>query len=261
MLAIRPVVPVEGRVAEGHVEALIDADQALEYLPAIRLPAQLDGSGEAWVGGEDRSGRGQRLRVDVGADEAPAVFVVAEQRVDAVGSGSDVQRTQAGTAWNQAIVAGAEQVGQVVQVVGATGNGRAQVTIGYIPLAYVVELLQQRAVEGFHRRRIGEVDALPAVRIEDDEALQFRAAGDQARKVVASQVAIARVQRAGALALGVGMRAGRAGHVLGFRVGEAGIIHIRRRLASVSAERRAPGPVTMETATESPARRRTSPAG
>ncbi|MCY1455166.1 hypothetical protein D9M71_722780 [compost metagenome] len=72
-------------------------------------------------------------------------------------------------------------------------------------MADAVELPQQGTVEHLHRLGVGEVDALLAVGIGDDEACQLRAALDQPGKVVAALVAVARVQQP------LGGRSGRFG--------------------------------------------------
>ncbi|MOA46638.1 hypothetical protein D3C78_1691800 [compost metagenome] len=82
-----------------------------------------------------------------------------------------------------------------------------------------VEILEQRPVEHLHCLGIGKVDAFLAVGIEDDEARQLRAALDQLREIVATLMAIARMQEVGFL-----FRArGGAFRWLGHGGGEAGI--------------------------------------
>lgn len=153
---------------------------------------------------------------------------------------------QVGIVWNQVIVVGVEQVGQVVQVVGVIGNGWVQVIIGYILFVYVVELLQQCVVEGFYCCWISEVDVLFVVWIEDDEVFQFWVVGDQVWKVVVFQVVIVWVQWVGVFVFGVGMWVGWVGYVFGFCDGEVGIIYICWRLVSVFVEWCVFGLVIME---------------
>ncbi|MCY1264602.1 hypothetical protein D9M70_129560 [compost metagenome] len=130
---------------------------------------------------------------------------MADQWIDAVGAHPYVQRLDAFAAGYLPAVAIGEQVGQAVQVVGAAGNGRAQVAGGDVPVTDTVELPQQGTVEHLHRLRVGEVDAFLAVGVGDDEARQLRAALDQPGKVIAALVAVARVQQA------LGGRGGRLG--------------------------------------------------
>src|SRR5690606_28526193 len=92
------------------------------------------------------------------------------------------------------VVLRGQQVGQAVQVIRAPGNRRAQITGRDVPVGDAVELLEQGAVEHPHRIGVGEVDALLAVGVANDEGGEFRARGDQRGKVVASTVSVARMQ-------------------------------------------------------------------
>ncbi|MNI84476.1 hypothetical protein D3C73_1413890 [compost metagenome] len=84
-----------------------------------------------------------------------------------------------------------------------------------------VERLEQRPVEHAHRVRAGEVDAFLAVRVDDHELRQLRRALDQCREVVATLVAIARVQ-AGLFARLNGLGRGRGFGLFTRRSGCAG---------------------------------------
>src|SRR5690606_5800121 len=148
-----------------------------------------------------------RRGVDVGAGEVPAVIVLAQQRIDAIGAGADVQRANAAAAGDVPLVVGGQQVGQAVHVIGTSRDRRAQITWRNVPVANAVELTQQGAVEDPYGLGVGEVDALLAIRIEDDELCQFRTIFDQCRKVITALMAVARVQRG----LGRG-QAGSTGH-------------------------------------------------
>ncbi len=59
-----------------------------------------------------------------------------------------------------------------------------------------VELLEQRPIEHLDRRRVGEVDALLAIGIDDHEGRQLRAGLDQCGEIVTTLMAVARVQLA-----------------------------------------------------------------
>ncbi|MNT08438.1 hypothetical protein D3C72_1431810 [compost metagenome] len=159
----------------------------------VGLLAQGDGLAQA-VGLDDGLGRSQGHGVDVRAEEAPAVVAVAQQRVDAVGPHADVQRTHLGALGDLAGIVVGQQVGGHVDVVGAAGNGRAQVVGGDIPVLDAVLGLQQGTVEHPHGLGVGEVDAGFAVGVGDGEARQLRVGLDQAGEVVAALVAVARVQ-------------------------------------------------------------------
>ncbi|MNN50666.1 hypothetical protein D3C81_1652620 [compost metagenome] len=119
---------------------------------------------------------------------------MAQQRIDAVGADADIQGTHLGTAGNLAVVVIGEQVGHDVDVVSAAGNRRAQVVGRDVPVLDAVLGLEQRAVEHPDGVGVGEVDARLAVGIGDHERAQFGAALDQLGKVVATLVAVARVQ-------------------------------------------------------------------
>ena len=181
------------RVAHAQVKTLGAVQHVQQDLLRIGLQAQADGFVQT-VGLHDRLGRFNGGRVNFGAQELPAVFAVTNQRVHAVCTHADVQHAHARTARDDAIVHGGQQVGQKVHVVSATRHRRAQVVSRNVPVGDTVERLEQRAVEYTHGIRVGEVDALFAIRVDDDELGQLRAHRNQLREVIAALVAVARVQ-------------------------------------------------------------------
>ncbi len=117
-----------------------------------------------------------------------------QQRVDAIGSGADIQRLDGCAAWDHAFIVLGQQVGEEVQVVRTPWNRRAQVIGRNVPMGDAIERFEQRAIEHPHRLRIGKVDAFLAIRIEYHEGCQLGAGFDQLRKVVMTLMTIARVQ-------------------------------------------------------------------
>src|SRR5690606_18171446 len=184
---------MEGRVAQGDIEAFIGRNHAGEDPLRVALLTQADRLVQL-VRRDDGACRGQCDGIDIRAGEMPAVLALADQRVDAVGAGADVQRLDRRATRYHSVVLRGQQVGQAVQVVGAPGNRRAQVTRRNVPVSDAVELLEQGAVEYADGVRVGEVDALLAVGVAYDEGGEFRARGDKREKVVAPAVPVARMQ-------------------------------------------------------------------
>lgn len=182
---------VEGRVAQGQVELLTRPQQAPEDVVGAGLVAQADGRAEAGIGEDDLLGVEQCRLVDVAADKVPAVFGMAEQRVHAVGADTDVEGVHLRAGRDDAAVVAGEQVGGGVDVVGAAGNRRAQVSAGQGPAMDAVVVQQDGPVKGFDGGRVGEVDARCASRSGDDEALEAGRGGQQGGKIVARGIAIA----------------------------------------------------------------------
>lgn len=87
-----------------------------------------------------------------------------------------------------------QQIRGYVDVVGAAGNGRAQVVGGDIPVLDAVLGLEQGTVEYPYGFGVGEVDAGFAVGVGNGKAGQVRVGLDQAGEVVAPLVPVARVQ-------------------------------------------------------------------
>ena len=87
-----------------------------------------------------------------------------------------------------------------------------------------IKRLEQRPVENAHRVGAGEVDAFLAVRVGDHELRQFRRGLDQRREVVATLMAIARVQ-AGLFTRLDGFGRGRGIRLVARRFGGAGGVH------------------------------------
>jgi hypothetical protein len=84
-----------------------------------------------------------------------------------------------------------------------------------IPVGNAVKLFEQGPVEHLDRRRVGEVDALLAIRVDDHKGRQLRAGLDQRGEVITALVTIARVQLAlGCIWLGR-RRAWRSGFLAG----------------------------------------------
>ncbi len=187
---------VERRVAQGGVEFLGRADDAAKNQLRLFLQPQTHAIAQCRVHLDDHLGRVERHRIDFRPGETPAVFAQADDRVDAVGADADVEDRHAFAARDLAAVAGRQQIRQVVQIVGAAGDRRAQVISRNIPVFDAVKVLQQRTVEHFHRRRIGEIHRYIAPGVRFYERRQRRAAGDQRREVVARTMTVARMQAA-----------------------------------------------------------------
>lgn len=184
---------VEGRVAHGQVKALTRLQQAQQDLLGVGLLAQLDDLAQV-IGLHDSLGGGHSDRIDLGTEEIPAIFHIANQRVDAVGAHADVQHLDDRAARNLAVVNAGQQVGEEVHIVGTPRHWRAEVILRDIPMLDAIERFKQCPVKHPHRVRAGEVDALFAIRVDDYEFRQFRRGLDQRREVVTACVAVARVQ-------------------------------------------------------------------
>ena len=184
---------MERRVAHRKVKALTRLQQAQQDLLGVGLLAQLDDLAQV-VGLHDGLGGGHGDRVDLRAQEVPAVLHIANQRVHAVGAHTDVQHLDDRAPRDLAVVDAGQQVGEEVHVVGTPRHRRAQVVGRDVPMLDAIERLEQCPVEHPHRIRAGEVDALFAVGVDDHELRQFRRGFDQRREVVTARVAVARVQ-------------------------------------------------------------------
>ncbi len=132
---------MKGRVAQAQLEAFAGLQQALEDMLWRALLAQFDGAGQLRVGLDYGARRGQCLGGDIGAGEVPAVFAVADQRVDAVGADANIQGADGAATRDLPGIFRGQQVGEVVQVVGATRDRRAQIAVGNVPVLDAVELL------------------------------------------------------------------------------------------------------------------------
>ena len=157
------------------------------------MQTQFDGIAQSAVRIQDALRVVECSRIDVGADELPAILAVADERIDAVGAGADVEHPDGFAARDDAAVAGSQQIGEVVEIVGPAGDGRAEILRRNIPAGDAVCLFQQRAVERFDRRRVGESDGLIAILIRRDKCRQLRAAGDELPEVVTAPMRIARM--------------------------------------------------------------------
>src|SRR5690606_18722784 len=185
---------MERRIAQGDVETVLWLQQSFEDMPWLVLLAQGNALGQ-FVGRDDGTRRGQRHGVDIGAGEMPTVFAQPDQWINAIGTGANVQGADRSATRDLMIVMCCQKVGQPMQIVGPTGNRRAQVTGWNVPMGDAIELFQQRTVENPHGLRVGEIDTLIAVWIADDEGRQFRASRNQQGKVITSGMAVARMQR------------------------------------------------------------------
>lgn len=81
-----------------------------------------------------------------------------------------------------------------MDVIGAAGNGRAEITGGNVPPPDVVEMFEQRAVEGFHRFGIGEVDGFIPEPVHADERSKLRRSFDQRFKIIRQPMRVPRMQ-------------------------------------------------------------------
>ena len=188
---------VEGRIADREGEALAGAHDVLEEVSRRGLEAALDVGGDGGIGRGELVGPFDRSGVDVRADEAPAVLTRADQRIDAVGTDADIEDGYDGAAQEVVVVIGGEQVCDVVQVVGAAGNGRTEVAAWNVPMRETIVVFEQGAVERGDGVRFGKVDGVTAERMRYEEALQFRRAPHETREIVRRAVVIARVEFAG----------------------------------------------------------------
>ena len=92
--------------------------------------AQFDIGGQFGILAENGLGIGQGRIVDIDAEEGPAVFGMADQRIDQVGAGADVEDADAGAGRDGLLVAGGEQVGQRC---GCSRRGRESAGTGSRP--------------------------------------------------------------------------------------------------------------------------------
>jgi hypothetical protein len=95
---------------------------------------------------------------------------------------------------DRAVVARGEEIGGVVDIIGAAGNGRAEVAGREKPVGEAVVGEEQRAVEGEEGGGIGVVDGGVAVRAGAKEADEIGRSGAERGEIVAAAVAVAWMQ-------------------------------------------------------------------
>jgi len=182
------------RITHGQIEPIVVADQAFKHSIRRRLQAQGDLSFHLRVGIQNSLRVFERCRIDVGRHEAPAVFAVSDQRVDATGAGTDIQHLHGWRSRHHAAIAVSQQISQIMQIIGATGNRRAQALRWNVPFVNAVAVFQQGAVQCFDGGRVGKIYASVAVGFGRDKIVQRRLGRDQAGEVIAGPVSIARME-------------------------------------------------------------------
>ena len=189
---------MERRVAHSQVKPLGAYEQAQQDLFRVALLTDLNGLVQS-VGLNNGFGGGDGGGVDLRTEELPAIVAVTDQRIHTVGAHADIQDLHCSATGDHTVIAAGQQVGQKVHVIRTSRHWRTQIVGRNVPMGDAIERLEQRPIEHPHRIRAGEVDAFLAIRVGDHELLQFRRGFDQCREVVATLVAIARMQ-AGLLA-------------------------------------------------------------
>ena len=189
---------VEGRVAEGGGKGLAGRGDILEHGAGRGLMAEFDVVGDGGVCGGEAAGPVERGGGDVGTDEAPAVFARAEQRVNGVGPDADVEDANRRAARDGVVGGGfREQVGEVMEVVGAAGDGRAERAGREFVADYFIVVGEQGAVEREHGGGVGKVDRVALDRMRHEEARECGERGDEGGEIVAPVVVAAGMQAGG----------------------------------------------------------------
>ncbi len=156
--------------------------------------AQLDDGVQPRIGTHDGGDRSQCDLVHLRAHKTPTVFGVTQQRVDAVGTHPDIQRTHRGAPGNNALIRLGQEVGEAMQIVGAARDRRTQIARGNVPVRHAVLDLQQRAIQSAHGVWIAEIQTGVAGWGGEQEVCQLRARRRQQREVVTTLVPVARMQ-------------------------------------------------------------------
>ncbi len=184
---------VERRIAHRQIELLARSDHVFETLHRRGLATALDQAGHKTVGSRQLLRPAQGHRVDLRAHKAPPVLARADQRVDAVRAHPDIQNHDGPAPGDGGFLSAPEQVGDVMKIVTAARDGRAQVAWRHVPGLQPVGVFEQRLVEGLHGFGIRIVDGLIPVRIGPDEGSQARARFDQRPEIVTGAEAVSRV--------------------------------------------------------------------
>ena len=97
-----------------------------------------------------------------------------------------------------------EEIGEVMKVIDATRDGRAEEAGRDIPVGDAVVELEEGAVEREDGGGRGEVDGVSIHRMRLDETVELRQRGGEAREVVGRAVDVARVEFAGGVVFDLG---------------------------------------------------------
>ena len=161
---------VERRVAQGYVKGIVGFNHPPQDVLEIILLPEID------VQFVERGNLPRRIesdRVYIYAREVPAVLTLAGKRVNQASSSADVQRLYATPTGDFLIVATGEQVSQIVDIIDATGDRRAQIIRRDVPKINIVMRLEQCAVQHADRQRVLEINGHLPDRVAGREYLKF----------------------------------------------------------------------------------------
>ena len=177
-------IHVEWRIAEGEVEVLATTDDAFEKPVVVFLMFDFDIQRAVFrdnlLGGIHCTG------VDLGADEFPVVAPAADDGIDTVGAGAHIE--------DAGLFLLAHKIGEVVDVIGAVGDGWRGIAFRDGPALDIVVVGKQCAVQHEHRGRICEINRLVAVWLLSQEIFELGAICEKHVKIVTFGVWVAWVE-------------------------------------------------------------------
>jgi len=150
---------VERRIACRNCDFVLLIQHSMQNLLWILLMAQFNLVSQFEILFKDVVQVFERACIAVGSDDFPLEMCCGQQRIDAVGPGPDVQHF-----WNFAICSG--QLGEIVemmQIVNATRNSRAEIVRRKRPTFDAVVMLEQALVQAKHCFWIGKIDQDAAI--------------------------------------------------------------------------------------------------
>ena len=185
---------MKGRITDAGGKRLARLNHATEHRQRRTLTPQLQAHGQRRIRAHEplRMLQGDRIRLR--ADKTPIVIATTEDRVNAVRADADIQNRGGRSAWKFTLIAAAQQIRHMVQIIGASRNRRTQITRRNVPRLKAVIHAQQRLIQRLHRRRIREIDRGVAVGIDGDKRRQSRRTRREPRKIIARPVTVARMQ-------------------------------------------------------------------
>ena len=142
------------------------------------LQTALDQARDASICHDHLPNPAKRDLVHFASDKAPTILTCTEQRIDAVRSGADVQHTDGRSTTK------VNEIRQMMQVITAPRDRRAEIALGDIPMRQSIGLAQQRLIQRLHRQWVRIIDGVIAIGIRLYKALQRRTDGDEGRKIV-----------------------------------------------------------------------------